>query len=58
MNTSAATPEQKKLVQQKMELLQKARSLQSQLATARAELTAIDQQMVNAGFDVPVLNCW
>lgn len=54
----ATTPKQEALIKEKSEVLQKARNLQSQLASVRAELAAIDHRMIDSGFKLPVLNCW
>jgi hypothetical protein len=58
IESTAHTPAQEKLVQEKVVLLKKARDLQTQLAKARAGLTDIDQRMLNEGFKIPVLACW
>jgi hypothetical protein len=52
------TPEQKRLVQNKMEVLQKARALQIELANVRAEIARLDQEMLRANLCYPVLACW
>jgi hypothetical protein len=46
------------LVQNKMEVLQKARGLQADLARVRVDLARIDQEMLKAGFHLPALACW
>jgi hypothetical protein len=55
---ASLSPEQQKLVSTKMDVLRKARDLQTQLSQARAELTRIDQDMLKSGFKIPVLACW
>ena len=52
------SPEQVRLVQNKIEVLRKARDLQTQLAGVRSEVTRIDQEMLKAGFHIPALACW
>lgn len=52
------TPRQQQLVQEKLEVLQKARDLQTELARIRAEITRIDQEMIRADFRIPVVASW
>lgn len=55
---AALTVEQTKLVEQKLGLLGRSRALQVELAELRGKLTAIDQDMLKAGFAIPVNACW
>jgi hypothetical protein len=55
MNVS---PEQARLVENKIQVLRKARDLQNELARVRSELTRIDEEMLKAGFHLPALACW
>lgn len=52
------TPDQVRLVDEKMVVLQQARELQGKLASVRGELTRIDAEMLKTGFKIPVLACW
>lgn len=49
---------QARLLQNKAEVVQKARDLQVELARVRAEMTRIDQEMLKAGFMTNDWLCW
>jgi len=52
------SPEQARLIQEKAEVLGKARALQVELAGVRAKLTRLDQEMLAANFRLPLLASW
>lgn len=56
--SSDLTPDQVRLVKDKVGALRKARDLQVQLAAARSDLTRIDEEMLKANFHIPALACW
>jgi len=59
MNTyEELSADQQRLVQEKTSVLVKARQLQADLATARADLAKFDVEMLRAGFKMPVVACW
>jgi hypothetical protein len=49
---------QTRLLQNKNEIVRKARDLQAELARVRVELTRIDQEMLKAGFKDIILAGW